>query len=104
MTDEEYRWSLGTDYIFFEITEPEQLAYTYKVEGCKNNCSNRKIIVNVQANPATFSPSWNHSHTGMALVPSQPSCGCGHITNADMIEGHIALIQRGDCSFVSKVT
>ena len=64
----------------------------------------RKYCDNLQANPATFSPSWNHSHTGMALVPSQPSCGCGHITNGDMIEGHIALIQRGDCSFVSKVT
>merc|ERR1712073_227743 len=30
LTDEEYKFSLGKDYIFFEITEPEQLAYTYK--------------------------------------------------------------------------
>ena len=31
LTDDEYRTSLGRDYIFFEITEPEELAYTYKV-------------------------------------------------------------------------
>ena len=31
MTDQEYRDSLGREYIFFEITEPEQLAFTYKV-------------------------------------------------------------------------
>ena len=31
LTDEEYKFSLGKDYIFFEITDPEQLAYTYKV-------------------------------------------------------------------------
>ena len=31
LTDQEYRDSLGREYIFFEITEPEQLAFTYKV-------------------------------------------------------------------------
>ena len=33
LTDQEYRDSLGREYIFFEITEPEQLAFTYKVRG-----------------------------------------------------------------------
>ena len=31
LTDEEYRQSLGSGYIFFEITEPDQLSFTYKV-------------------------------------------------------------------------
>ena len=31
LTEDEYRASLGKDYIFFEITDPEELAYTYKV-------------------------------------------------------------------------
>ena len=31
LTDDEYRASLGPDYIFFEILEPEQLSFTYKV-------------------------------------------------------------------------
>ena len=61
------------------------MAYTYK------------------ANPAVFAPRWNESLYNVKLVPSDPSCGCGHITNSDMVEGHLALIQRGECSFVSKV-
>ena len=35
LTDEEYRQSLGSGYIFFEITEPEELSFTYKVRRCK---------------------------------------------------------------------
>ena len=50
-----------------------------------------------------FAPAWNHSHTSIPLVPTEPSCGCGHILNSDMVEGNIALIERGECSFVSKV-
>merc|ERR1719177_54673 len=61
LTDDEYRASIGRDYIFFEITQPEELSYTYK------------------ANPAGFTQ------------------------NSDDIEGKVALIERGDCSFVSKV-
>jgi len=85
LTDEEYRRSLGPDYIFFEILEPEQLSFTYK------------------ANPAVFAPSWNVSHSGIPLVPTQPPSACGFIINYEKIEGKLALIQRGECSFVSKV-
>jgi len=85
LTEDEYRASLGKDYIFFEITEPEELAYTYK------------------ANPAGFTPPWNNTYNGIQLVPTEPACACGFIQNSDEIEGKIALIERGDCSFVSKV-
>jgi len=85
MTDDEYRASIGRDYIFFEITQPEELAYTYK------------------ANPAGFTPPWNNTYNGFQLVPTVPACGCGFIENSDDIEGKVALIERGDCSFVSKV-
>jgi len=85
LTDEEYRTSIGKDYLYFEIIDPVELAYTYK------------------ANPAIFAPSWNTTLNNIQLVPADPSCGCGRIVNDDEIEGHIALIQRGECSFVSKV-
>jgi len=85
LTDEEYRRSLGPDYIYFEILEPEQLSFTYK------------------ANPAVFAPAWNVSHSGIPLVPTQPPSACGFIQNYESIEGRLALIQRGECSFVSKV-
>eukprot|EP00092_Neocalanus_flemingeri_P070030 GFUD01085906.1.p1 GENE.GFUD01085906.1~~GFUD01085906.1.p1 ORF type:complete len:206 (-),score=53.42 GFUD01085906.1:139-756(-) len=85
LTHDEYRVSLGKDYVFFEITEPEELAYTYK------------------ANPALFTPPWNNTYNGIQLVPTEPACACGFIHNSDQIEGKIALVERGDCSFVSKV-
>merc|ERR1719186_379655 len=68
-----------------EITEPENLAYTYKV------------------NPAGFTPPWNTSMDGVRMVPTDPPCGCGFIDNQEDVEGNIALIERGECSFVSKV-
>ncbi len=37
------------------------------------------------------------------LVPTTPFDGCTHITNTDAVRGNIALIQRGNCSFQSKV-
>ena len=86
LSDEDYKISLGVEYIYFEITAPEELAYTYK------------------ANPATFAPSWpNTSYNGLGLVPTDPPCGCGYIRNHEEVEGKIALVDRGDCSFVSKV-
>lgn len=85
LTDEEYRISTGLDYLYFEIVEPEALAYTFK------------------ANPASFTPAWNTTYTSVPLVPSNPPCGCGFIRNYDEMEGRIALIERGECSFVSKV-
>jgi len=85
LTEEEYRLSVGKDYVFMEITEPENLAYTYKV------------------NPAGFTPPWNTSMDGVRMVPTDPPCGCGFIDNQEDVEGNIALIERGECSFVSKV-
>ena len=31
LTDQEYKQSISLDYTYFEITEPEEIAYTYKV-------------------------------------------------------------------------
>ena len=128
LTDQEYRDSLGREYIFFEITEPEQLAFTYKVRGQKFEDYLKTHCLS-QANPASFTPPWNSTFNGIKLVATNPPCGCGFILNADevilpeihkfhqsiqvqvlsalslssQVEGQIALIERGDCSFVSKV-
>jgi len=85
LTDQEYKQSISLDYTYFEITEPEEIAYTYKT------------------NPASFTPVWNETLTQYPLVPTDPPCGCGFIRNHEDIEGRIAFIERGDCSFVSKV-
>ena len=70
---------------------------------CNVEPSTLEQYVCLQANPAVFAPVWNQSLNNIRLVPTEPSCGCGHITNSDMLEGQLALIARGECSFVSKV-
>ncbi len=40
LTDEEYKFNIGEGYVFFEIVEPAELGYTYKI------------------NPAAFAPPW----------------------------------------------
>ena len=35
-------------------------------------------------------------------MPTEPACGCGTIVNAAQVEGNVALIERGECSFISK--
>lgn len=49
-----------------------------------------------------FSLPQNTTHFGIGLVPTSPSCGCGSFENGDDVEGNIAFVERGECSFVSK--
>lgn len=87
LTDSEYKSSLQADnHLFFEIIWPEELQFTYKVS------------------PSQFSPAFNHSNvrSPTQLVLSDPKCGCGFIINQQDVEGHVVLIERGQCSFVSK--
>ena len=84
LTDQEYKRNMGAGYVFFEILRPEDLSYTYKL------------------NPAAFSVPWNMTTSTATLVLADPPCGCGALKNYEDIEGNIALIERGDCSFTSK--
>nr|CAD7452672.1 unnamed protein product [Timema tahoe] len=75
---------IGGD-IFFEIIEPQELEYTYRVRPAKD-----------------FGVSFSFMGQGVPLVPVDPPCGCGWPHNADDLEGNIALVERGECSFLSK--
>ena len=67
---------MGEGYVFFEIIEPEQLSYTYKL------------------NPAAFSQRWNMSLLEYKLILADPPCGCATLNNADEVEGQIVLIGK----------
>lgn len=76
------------DYdVFFEITEPDELRYTYKVRPAKD-----------------FGEPLNESFSGhgASLVLVYPSNGCGWPSNAEELEGNVVLVERGECSFLSK--
>ena len=44
LTENEYKYNMGQGYVFFEVIEPEELSYTYKL------------------NPAAFSVPWNKTY------------------------------------------
>lgn len=73
--------------IFFEILDPPQLRYTYRIRPAKDFGS--------QFNDST---SFRHAR----LVPTEPLDSCSDIVNVDDIVGQVALAERGECSFVFK--
>ncbi|KDR22400.1 hypothetical protein L798_02492, partial [Zootermopsis nevadensis] len=77
---------IGVD-VFFEIIEPEELQYTYRIRPAKD-----------------FGAPFNKSFSayGIPLVPVEPPYGCGWPNNAKELEGSVALVERGECSFLSK--
>ncbi|KAJ3666275.1 hypothetical protein Zmor_001728 [Zophobas morio] len=73
--------------IFFEIIEPVELEYTYRIRPAKDF-------------GAPFNESFYIEH--VPLVPIQPKFGCTTPNNIEDIEGNVALIERGECSFKMK--
>ncbi|CAN9500522.1 unnamed protein product [Ophioblennius macclurei] len=56
------------------------------------------------AGPAQFGTDLSKSSTGVRgfVAVAEPYSGCSEITNAEYIQGHIALLQRGQCMFAEK--
>ncbi|KPJ04292.1 PREDICTED: PRADC1-like protein [Papilio xuthus] len=73
--------------VFFEIIDPPELRYTYRIRPAKDF-------------GATFNESLQFEKT--RLVPTLPLHSCGDILNNEEVFGHIALSERGECSFVYK--
>ncbi|KAL3280356.1 hypothetical protein HHI36_017845 [Cryptolaemus montrouzieri] len=73
--------------VFFEITDPVELEYTYRVRPAKD-----------------FGAPFNESFMvkNAALVPVVPRYGCNEPENYDEIEGNVAFVERGECSFKRK--
>ncbi|XP_054646143.1 ER degradation-enhancing alpha-mannosidase-like protein 3 isoform X2 [Dunckerocampus dactyliophorus] len=56
------------------------------------------------AGPAQFGTDLSKSTTGVRgfVTVAEPYTGCSEITNAEYMQGHIALLQRGQCMFAEK--
>ncbi|MEM4204402.1 MAG: S8 family serine peptidase, partial [Candidatus Methanomethylicaceae archaeon] len=65
------------------------------------NSSDSSLIGTYMAGTAAFGPQ-TYNVTGEVVV-AQPYRACSALTNASAIAGKIALIERGDCAFVTKV-
>lgn len=77
---------IGGD-IFFEIIDPVELEYTYRIRPAKDF-------------GAPFNASFNAQN--VFLVPVQPMFCCDTPDNVHIIKGNVALIERGECSFKVK--
>ena len=64
--------------VFFEITDPYSLEYTYRLRPAKN-----------------FGTSFSKKLEGVALVPTIPSNGCTKLENKQAVRGNVALMDRG---------
>ncbi|KAG6448852.1 hypothetical protein O3G_MSEX005729 [Manduca sexta] len=73
--------------VFFEILDPPELRYSYRIRPAKD-----------------FGAPFNESlyFENARLVPTIPLHSCSDIVNQEEIFGHIALSERGECSFVFK--
>ncbi|XP_077440904.1 ER degradation-enhancing alpha-mannosidase-like protein 3 isoform X1 [Vanacampus margaritifer] len=56
------------------------------------------------AGPAQFGTDLYKSSTGVRgfVTVAEPYTGCSEITNGEYVQGHIALLQRGQCMFAEK--
>ncbi|XP_060933681.1 ER degradation-enhancing alpha-mannosidase-like protein 3 isoform X1 [Limanda limanda] len=56
------------------------------------------------AGPAQFGIDLSKSSTGVRgfVTVAEPYSGCSEITNAEYVQGHIAILQRGQCMFAEK--
>ena len=71
--------------VFFEITEPSELEYTYRLRPAKDfGVAFRKRLANV------------------ALVPTVPADACSELRNGRDVRSNVALMSRGECSFIKK--
>ncbi|XP_069169789.1 PRADC1-like protein [Procambarus clarkii] len=73
------------DDIFFEVLYPEELSYTYRLRQAKN-----------------FGLPFKRVFKRVRLVLADPLECCSVPYNALELQGAVALVSRGECSFVSK--
>ncbi|KAL5273306.1 PRADC1 family protein [Megaselia abdita] len=76
---------IGND-AFFEITDPPSLGYTYRIRPAKD-----------------FGRGFNELKLQQVrLIPTVPENGCSFFKNSKKMKGHVALVDRGDCTFQKK--
>ncbi|XP_045189636.1 protease-associated domain-containing protein 1-like [Mercenaria mercenaria] len=76
---------LLNDVLFMEVLQPSSIRYTYKIRPAKN-----------------FGTSFQRKYNSIELAVAEPYHGCTHLMNKHFVDGRIVLIQRGECSFVTK--
>ncbi|HST53242.1 MAG TPA: PA domain-containing protein [Pyrinomonadaceae bacterium] len=61
------------------------------------------VAGNYTVGTADFGPHVSNGGTTGSVVQAAPNDGCSALTNASAVSGHLALLDRGTCTFVTKV-
>ncbi|XP_046850501.1 protease-associated domain-containing protein 1-like [Xenia sp. Carnegie-2017] len=75
----------SNELIYFHVVEPSKIGYVFKVRPARD-----------------FGDSFHTLYNRVHLVPVQPALACKEIENSQLISGSFALVERGDCPFVTK--
>ncbi|KAI8492859.1 PA domain [Branchiostoma belcheri] len=73
------------EQLYFEILYPQDINYLFKIRPAKDF-------------GAPFDFHYDHIH----LVPTDPAQSCSSLNNGQSLQGAIAMVERGGCSFMSK--
>ncbi|KAG9510930.1 Protease-associated domain-containing protein 1, partial [Fragariocoptes setiger] len=71
--------------IYFQISEPENLRYTFKARSAR-----------------AFGVPFKEKMTNIALVLAEPGDACTSIINKLELRDNVAMVERGGCSFLQK--
>ncbi|XP_075040579.1 protease-associated domain-containing protein 1 isoform X5 [Mixophyes fleayi] len=79
-------WGLRfQEYLYFQVLSPGDISYIFTATPAKDF-------------GGVFSQRYDQIH----LVPADPPEACSELSNGAFIQGQIALVERGGCSFLSK--
>ncbi|PAA59215.1 hypothetical protein BOX15_Mlig007367g2 [Macrostomum lignano] len=76
----------ASEHIYCEVLEPQAVAYFYRLSPAKD-----------------FGTQFNFTFYSAKLVFSHPAHGCSQLSNAYQVGSRIVAIERGGCSFMTKV-
>ncbi|KAM9743945.1 protease-associated domain-containing protein 1-like [Menidia menidia] len=78
--------SLGVnELLYFRVISPEEISYIFSAAPAKD-----------------FGGHFKSSYDEIFLVPADPADGCSDLSNQEIINGQVILVERGGCSFVQK--
>lgn len=77
---------------------------TFPMKTINKDNKEQLTMMNVKAGPSQFGPkiSQDRKVNGRVIV-TQPFRACDDLTNGNLINGKIAIMERGDCMFIDKV-
>ncbi|XP_004547055.1 protease-associated domain-containing protein 1 [Maylandia zebra] len=73
------------ELLYFRVISPEEIGYLFSAAPAKD-----------------FGGTFTSFYDEIFLVPADPADGCSELTDREILQGQVILVERGGCSFVQK--